>query len=600
MQSDYAYAAAACFSEREIDEVAGEAAAPILRLHVDVEQIAARGGARIERMRRPVEEEQTGSADDGAAVFAEPADVAAFLDHFCDPRFVRLSHNVEYLIVAAACIDKHAAAMMGDEGSVGSSRQPGSQHDEQYKTERSSEARGRTGYDGVVTRTPQFAREGLHAGVRLAVAVSGGADSVGLLRVLADAAPEMGLVLSVAHVHHGIRGADADEDAQFVEELAGRLGLAFCIHRANTPAKARERRQSLEEAGREDRYTWFRALMAEGKADAVATAHTLDDQAETVLHRLLRGAWTEGLGGIHPVVLCVKGAILRPLLETRRAEIRAWLEAIAQPWREDATNQDQTFTRNRIRQALLPQMADFNPRIAEQLAHMAELARDEEAWWEGDLARVLPSLVLPGKPVRGGGRAVSTHPDEGSVGMELERLRALAPAMRRRVLRAAAAQMGFELNFEQTARLMAMCGPGAVRREQLTGELRAERSARELRLVRASDSVTAGQEAVEVRIPGEAAGLGVIVRTIAMAEGVEDLTPATLRSPRVGDRVKVRHSRGAKSLKEIFERMQVEAEARNTWPLLEWQGRIVWMKDVPLEVEPPIPFRVEVISSGND
>jgi tRNA(Ile)-lysidine synthetase-like protein len=151
---------------------------------------------------------------------------------------------------------------------------------------------------------------------------------------------------------------------------------------------------------------------------------------------------------------------------------------------------------------------------------------------------------------------------------------------------------------------MAMCAPEAVRREQLTGELRAERSARELRLVRAADSRNGDdQEAIEVYIPGDAAGLGITMRT-SLVEGVHsagDLTPATLRGPRPGDRVKLRHSRGAKSLKETFERMQVEAEARKTWPLLEWQGRIVWMKDVPLDVEPAIPFRVELVdqSSGD-
>ena len=107
---------------------------------------------------------------------------------------------------------------------------------------------------------------------------------------------------------------------------------------------------------------WFRALLAEGKADAVATAHTLDDQAETVLHRLVRGAWTEGLGGIHPVVDCARGVILRPFLETRRAEIQAWLREMGQAWREDATNADTAFTRNRIRHEVLPQLAGFNPR----------------------------------------------------------------------------------------------------------------------------------------------------------------------------------------------------------------------------------------------
>ncbi|MGC2618023.1 MAG: tRNA lysidine(34) synthetase TilS, partial [Acidobacteriaceae bacterium] len=259
----------------------------------------------------------------------------------------------------------------------------------------------------------QFDRNGLRAGMRVAVGVSGGADSVALLRTLQEVAPEIGLVLMVAHVEHGIRGAESEGDAEFVCELAERLGVAFAVHRVNTPAVARERKLSLEEAARELRYGWFRALLAEGKTDAVATAHTLDDQAETVVHRLVRGAWTEGLGGIHPVVACAGGVILRPFLEVRRAEIEAWLREMGQAWREDATNADTAFTRNRIRHEVLPQLAGLNPRVAEQLANLAAIARDEESWWEAELARLLPSLVLPGKPVRGGGRAVSTRPDAG-------------------------------------------------------------------------------------------------------------------------------------------------------------------------------------------
>ncbi|HEX4007128.1 MAG TPA: tRNA lysidine(34) synthetase TilS [Acidobacteriaceae bacterium] len=444
----------------------------------------------------------------------------------------------------------------------------------------------------------------LHAGMRLAVAVSGGADSVALLRALHDAAPEIGLVLSVAHVHHGIRGADADGDARFVAEVAERLGLVFHLHRVDTPAVSREQKQTLEEAARTLRYTWFRALLAEGHADAVATAHTLDDQAETVLHRLVRGAWTEGLGGIHPMIACERGAILRPFLVVRRAEIEAWLRALGQPWREDATNADTAFTRNKIRHTLLPQLAEFNPRIAEQLAHMATIARDEEAWWETELARLLPSLVLPGKPVRGGGRAVPTHPDEGSVGMELDRLRSLAPAVRRRVLRAAAEQVGCPLNFEQTERLMAMCGaePGAAgaKKQQLTAELRAERTARELRLVRESDSSTSHAEPASyaLPIPGEVTGLGVTVRASLVAGYAgEAIPPAVLRTPRPGDRVGLKHSRGPKPLKEIFERMGVDADARKTWPVLEWQGRIVWMQRAAVEVPPEVPFAIE--TAGN-
>jgi len=452
-----------------------------------------------------------------------------------------------------------------------------------------------------VTRAPGIDTKHLQAGMRVAVAVSGGADSVGLLHALRNSASEMGLLLAVAHVHHGIRGTAADDDAQFVAELAQSLELEFSLHRVDTPGVAQSRKQTLEEAARALRYAWFGELIADGKVDAVATAHTLDDQAETVLHRMVRGAWTEGLGGIHPVVECGRGMILRPFLRARREEIRAWLGEMGQAWREDASNQDMTHTRNRIRKELLPQIEGFNPRIAEQLAHLATIARDEESWWDAELARMLPGFILPGRAVRGGGRAVSTRPDEGSVGMELERLRGLAPAMRRRALRAAARQFACGLNFEQTERLMAMCEPAGPKKQQLTAELRAEKTARELRLVReaAGDQKAGALEPIEVAIPGEATGLGVALR-LKMEAGasLNGAGRAVLRTPRAGDRVRLRYSRGAKPLKEIFERINVAAEARKTWPVLEWNGRIVWMKDVAVDPEPQIPFLVEVVSDS--
>jgi tRNA(Ile)-lysidine synthase len=449
--------------------------------------------------------------------------------------------------------------------------------------------------------------------MRVAVAVSGGADSVALLRAMAEAAPEIGLVVSVAHVHHGLRGAEADVDAEFVRALSERMGCAFHLHRADTPAVAREKKQTIEEAARLLRYAWFRTFLAEGKADAVTTAHTLDDQAETVLHRLLRGAWTEGLGGIHPVVECepprqtsspgapefMRGVILRPFLGVRRAEIEAWLRALGQAWREDATNAETVFTRNRIRHELLPRLQEFNPRVAEQLAHMAELARDEEAWWDAELRRLLPQLLLPGRPVRGGGRAVSTRPDESSVGMELERLRALPAALRRRVLRAAAEQVEFALNFDQTRRLMAIVGVEAgvagAKRQELAAGLIAERTARELRLIREAEAESRGEargraESYELPIPGEVTGLGVTLfakplEGATREDGCEGtaIPAAVLRTPKAGDRVTLKHSRGPKPLKEIFERMGVAAEERKTWPVVEWQGRIVWMRGVAVD-----------------
>ncbi|HTV82403.1 MAG TPA: tRNA lysidine(34) synthetase TilS [Acidobacteriaceae bacterium] len=451
-----------------------------------------------------------------------------------------------------------------------------------------------------MTAAPYLERSLLRAGMRVVVAVSGGADSVGLLRALGQAAPEMGLALSVAHLHHGIRGAEADADEQFVTELADRLGLPLNRRRVNAPTTAKTEKKTLEEAARHLRYAWFRELLAQGRADAVATAHTLDDQAETVLHRLIRGAWTEGLGGIHPVVACPGGAVLRPFLKTSRAEILAWLRVTGQPWREDASNQDPAFTRSRIRHELLPQLAEFNPRIAEQLARLATIARDEESWWDTELSRLLPQLALPGRPVRGGGRAVSTQPGEGSVGLELSRVRALAPALRRRVLRAAALQLGCALNFGQTERLMAMCEADGSRRQQLTGEVRAARSARELRLVREAPRGADAESALtyELPIPGEVSALGLTLRA-RLRRGTREAEPvpaAILRTPRPGDRVRLRYSRAARSLKDVFSRLGdgTDAEARKTWPVLEWQGRIVWMKGAVLEPEAETPFDVEI------
>lgn len=323
----------------------------------------------------------------------------------------------------------------------------------------------------------------LGPGMRVAVAVSGGADSVALLRALLEAAPEIGLVLTVAHVHHGIRGAEADADAAFVAELAARHGLAFCRKDVDARLSARENRESLEEAARNLRYAWFTELLESGMADAVATAHTLDDQAETVLHKFLRGAWTQGLAGIHPVLALPRGSILRPFLGVRRGDIEAWLSKIGQDWREDASNRDMDYTRNRLRNELLPMLASYNPQISRQLANLATVARDEDAYWEGELARLLPQLLLPGKPVRGGGRAASPGRGESILAIEIERL-PMATAVRRRVLRAAARRLGADLNFEQTERVLGMCGPNGSRRQTLTAELRAERSPRELRLVK--------------------------------------------------------------------------------------------------------------------
>ncbi len=379
----------------------------------------------------------------------------------------------------------------------------------------------------MANREPALDRSYIRPGDRICAAVSGGADSVALLLLLhaANAQPRnaLGVGLSAVHVHHGLRGTEADDDLAFVQSLCLRLAVPLHICHAGVSGRIAQVRESgqaetVEEAARNLRYTLFRQLLAEGHADSVLTAHTLDDQAETVLMKLLRGAWTEGLSGIHPLLPIEAapgatvtphrlrptpqnpwpaGKILRPLLAVRREELIAFLESRHQSWRTDSSNADDAFTRNRIRHRLLPLLREYNPAIDQTLANLAELAREDEARWQSELGRILPQLLLPGKPVRGGGRAVGAAIGEASassVALEIDRLRALDPALRRRVLRAAARSLGARLTFDETARLLALAGlassPDEARPARtgavlhFHGQLRALRSPRELRLYR--------------------------------------------------------------------------------------------------------------------
>jgi len=423
-----------------------------------------------------------------------------------------------------------------------------------------------------------------HPGQRIAVAVSGGADSVALLRRLLEERHALGIVLSVAHVHHGIRGIAADEDAAFVAGLAATHGLPFHLHRADAPAAAAALHETLEEAARNLRYAFFRELITGGSADAVATAHTLDDQAETVLFKLLRGAWTEGLSGIHPVLPVEPGSILRPFLENSRATIEVWLLALQQPWREDASNQDMAHTRNRIRRELLPLLRTFNPQVAGQLARLASISADEEAYWQQELSRLLPPLLLPGRPTRGGGRSASTHPEEETVAIEQARLRELQPAVARRVVRAAARRLGARLSFEQTDQLLAL-GESRPGKFELPGGIKVERSLREIRLGRSSASPISAP-AYAFPIPGEirAPEYGLSLHGARTQDGLA-IASAILRPWKAGDRVTLAHSRGPKKVAEVLDRLHLLGGERKNWPVVEWEGRIVWMRGV--EVEAP-------------
>lgn len=442
----------------------------------------------------------------------------------------------------------------------------------------------------------------LSPGDRVAAAVSGGADSVALLRVLLDLRQEFGIVVSVAHFHHGIRGAEADADHEFVARLASQHGLEFHPGFGDAPVHARERGLSLETAARKLRHGWFASLVSEGKADKIATAHTLDDQAETVLMRVIRGAGGRGLAAISP--RHKEKALIRPLLEISRAEIEQYLRRLNQPWREDSSNRDPVHTRNRIRHELLPLLEQrFNPAIRETLADLAEIARAEAEYWDHEVAALLPRLVHQGKPSRSGrstsGEASSTW------ALELAGMNSLPLALQRQVLQHFAAQLGITLEFKHIQELTTCIRekkPGT--RIALPRGITAISTFRELQFATQSADKERGGYSYTLHVPGEvsvgALGLTIRARVVALsaAGSLEGYNHALLldrallqselivRNWRAGDRYFPAHTKSPRKVKELlqpgrFGRPLAPAE-KVLWPVIESAGQIVWLRGFPV------------------
>jgi tRNA(Ile)-lysidine synthase len=243
---------------------------------------------------------------------------------------------------------------------------------------------------------------GLDLRAGLVLAVSGGPDSTALLRAVLLSASGRPFSVVVAHLNHGLRGADGDADAEFVATLCDRLRaqaprLLFRGERLDVAALARANHTNLEAEGRRVRYAWLGRLAVECGCRHVATGHTADDQAETVLHRLLRGASLAVLRGIASRRRLVDGVeLVRPLLSVTRGEILAFLDRLGQDARLDASNADRRFTRNRIRHELLPLLArDYNPAVARVLARLAEQSAAAHSVVAEAAERLLRAAELP-------------------------------------------------------------------------------------------------------------------------------------------------------------------------------------------------------------
>ena len=425
-------------------------------------------------------------------------------------------------------------------------------------------------------------QELLRAGDRLAIAVSGGRDSVGLLRLMLELESEMGVLVSVVHLNHQLRGSEADGDEQFVATLAERYGLPFVSMRRNVEAYAAENKLSREAAARELRYQLFRDLLGE-RLDLIATAHTMDDQAETLLLKLARGTGTRGLAGIYPRLAVERpgsvrpAAIVRPLLAIRRDDVRFYLVEIGQGWREDRTNWELAATRNRLRHRILPLLeAELNPGLVETLAETAEVARGEEEYWTSHVAQLLPGVWLP-DGVRGG--ALNSKP--------LERM---PVAARRRLIRAVAQSLGLALGFRHVEEVLDLKGEGDS--ATLPGGWVAIRRQGELRFKPQPSDISHYQYLLPV--PGKVsvaeAGIELEATLVARRSEAGSYNPEDLLDPewarkglavrnwRAGERFWPVHRKEPKKIKELLAERHILGEEKKRWPVAACGKEIVWVR----------------------
>jgi tRNA(Ile)-lysidine synthase len=405
----------------------------------------------------------------------------------------------------------------------------------------------------------------LDIGQRVGVAVSGGADSVFLLHLLHELAPRWNLRLSVVHIDHGIRGQASRDDAEFVRALAGSFQLAFHFRQADLTNID----DNLEQAARRIRQSFYHELLST-ELDRVATGHTRSDQAETVLFRILRGSGLTGLSGIRPIT---QKGLVRPLLDLDRSEIEAWLRGRNIPWREDATNQDLSYARNRLRHHFLPQLRQaFNPNLDQALGRLAGIAQDEEEFWLAE---------IPQPP-----------PTSQPIVLSINDLATVPPAVARRRLRALIGP----LNFEHLDQILDLArSPAGSGRLQLPA-LEVRRSFDWIRLAPPSLNAGPSDFSAPINIPGSIVlperGLALSFALINREETArsydklkEELdwlsagsAPLELRNWRPGDRYRPAGQSHAEKIKLLFQNARIPLWERRNWPIVTCGGIIAWSR----------------------
>ena len=415
----------------------------------------------------------------------------------------------------------------------------------------------------------------LTPGDRVLVGVSGGADSTALLLAL----NELGFDLAVAHLNHGLRGAESDEDEHFVQTLAGQLGIA-CFARS---AEIRRKSGNIEALGRESRRSFFQSLVRDHGFTKVALAHNREDRVETLLLHLMRGAGSEGLVSMAPVA----GTTVRPLIETSREDIEAYLTGLGRSWRTDLSNSDMSLSRNRMRHEIIPRLASlFNTRLIDSLSRTITILQDEDQWM-GEAARVWL--------------------DEHGLGasVDIPAMRLAGPALSRRVIREALRRDGHELadiTFDHVEAVRGLLADGKSGKTiQLPGGIEAAREFNRLVFRRAIEDLAGFDYNLPipgvVRIPelGRSFSATYIENPRDFSLRLVDPNHVLVDGSRLGAYVKIRNWKPgdycrpagwpAGKVKELFQRARVPRSQRRRWPILVTDSTIIWVTSFPVSRE---------------
>lgn len=437
-------------------------------------------------------------------------------------------------------------------------------------------------------RTAVSRRALFRPGASLLLAVSGGADSVALTHAMYELSSELGLHLHIGHLNHALRGREAEEDTAFVRQLAAGLGLAVKMGRADVRGRSRRRGISLEMAAREARYGFLRRAARAFGTDTVVTAHTADDLAETVVLKMARGAGPHGLAGIRWRIDLEGITVVRPLLAATRADVITFLNRRNLSWREDTSNTDLSFLRNRVRHEILPILAArLNPQIGNALRRTADILREEDEWIEqiaeGELAkcRVHGSRAAPALDVV----AVAQRP----------------LALRRRMLRRWMAESGLPAELtdhdlvERVARLLERTNGKAE--ASAPGDRTIVRDYDRLYVDACRGGAVPFRE--RVRVPGETllvsprlrvttewrpgivrsgrGKIGALPARVSLRGSTMAKRVLAVRSWKPGDRMRPLGLDGSKKIQDIFVDEKVPARLRSRIPVFECGGEIVWV-----------------------